>query len=76
MNRRGFVLAAASGMAFPLEMLAQAATRTIGYLSPRSAAVEREFLAAIRQGLSDTTAGPRKRSGSRSRPPFFCRRAG
>jgi putative tryptophan/tyrosine transport system substrate-binding protein len=42
-------------VAWPLAARAQLpAAQTIGYLSPRAANVEKEFLTAFRQGLSET----------------------
>jgi putative ABC transport system substrate-binding protein len=55
-NRRAFItLIAGVAAAWPLPARAQPpAVRTIGYLSPRAADVEKEFLTAFRQGLSET----------------------
>jgi len=56
MKRREFIkrLGGAAAM-WPMQVLAQPApVRTIGYLSPRAADVEKEFLTAFRQGLSET----------------------
>jgi putative ABC transport system substrate-binding protein len=56
MKRREFItLLGGAAAAWPLTGKAQGPeVRTIGYLSPRSADVEKEFLTAFRQGLSET----------------------
>jgi ABC-type uncharacterized transport system substrate-binding protein len=55
-KRREFMtLLGGATVAWPLAARAQQPTvRTIGYLSPRAAGVEKEFLTAFRQGLSET----------------------
>jgi putative ABC transport system substrate-binding protein len=54
--RREFImlLGGAACVSLPTAQAQQRAVRTIGYLSPRTAEVEKEFLAAFRQGLSET----------------------
>jgi putative ABC transport system substrate-binding protein len=55
MNRRQFITLLGSAAAWPLAARAQQpSVRTIGYLSPRAAHVEKEFLTAFRRGLSET----------------------
>jgi ABC-type uncharacterized transport system substrate-binding protein len=56
MRRREFItLLGGATAAWPFTARAQqAAIRTIGYMSPRAADVEKEFLVAFRQGLSET----------------------
>jgi ABC-type uncharacterized transport system substrate-binding protein len=56
MRRREFIsLLGGAAAGCPLTARAQRpAMRTIGYLSPRAADVEKEFLVAFRQGLSET----------------------
>jgi putative tryptophan/tyrosine transport system substrate-binding protein len=56
MRRREFMaLLGGTAAVWPLAARAQQeAVRTIGYLSPRAADVEKEFLTAFRQGLSET----------------------
>jgi putative tryptophan/tyrosine transport system substrate-binding protein len=55
-KRREFMtLLGGATVAWPLAARAQLpAAQTIGYLSPRAANVEKEFLTAFRQGLSET----------------------
>jgi putative tryptophan/tyrosine transport system substrate-binding protein len=55
-KRREFMtLLGGATVAWPLAARAQLlAVQTIGYLSPRAANVEKEFLTAFRQGLSET----------------------
>src|SRR5258708_15251448 len=56
MRRREFItLLGGAAVAWPIAARAQQPeVRTIGYLSPRAADVENEFLTALRQGLSET----------------------
>jgi ABC-type uncharacterized transport system substrate-binding protein len=55
MKRREFITLLGGAAIWPLTAQAQGPeVRTIGYLSPRSADVEKEFLTAFRQGLSET----------------------
>jgi ABC-type uncharacterized transport system substrate-binding protein len=55
MRRREFIALLGGAAAWPLAAQAQQPeARTIGYLSPRAADVETEFLTAFRQGLSET----------------------
>jgi putative tryptophan/tyrosine transport system substrate-binding protein len=55
MRRREFIALLGAAAAWPLPARAQPpAVRTIGYLSPRAADVEKDFLTAFRQGLSET----------------------
>jgi putative tryptophan/tyrosine transport system substrate-binding protein len=50
-KRREFITLIGGAAAWPLAARAQPpAVRTIGYLSPRAADVEKEFLTAFRQG--------------------------
>jgi putative ABC transport system substrate-binding protein len=54
-KRRKFITLLGSAAAWPLAARAQQpSVRTIGYLSPRAAHVEKEFLTAFRRGLSET----------------------
>ena len=79
-NRRAFItLIAGVAAAWPLPARAQSpAVRTIGYLSPRAADVEKEFLTAFRQGLSETRSRRGQKFDRRVplgrwsvRPPFY-----
>jgi putative tryptophan/tyrosine transport system substrate-binding protein len=55
MTRREFITLLGGAAAWPRVTHAQQpSVRTIGYLSPRAADVEKEFLTAFRQGLSET----------------------
>lgn len=56
MRRRAFItLLGGAAVSWPPNVRAQEpAMRTIGYLSPRSAEVETQFLAVFRRGLSET----------------------
>jgi putative tryptophan/tyrosine transport system substrate-binding protein len=54
-RRREFITLLGGAAIWPLTARAQVPeVRTIGYLSPRAADVEKEFRAAFRQGLSET----------------------
>jgi putative ABC transport system substrate-binding protein len=55
MKRRAFITLLGGTAAWPLAASGQQpSVRTIGYLSPRAAHVEKEFLTAFRRGLSET----------------------
>ena len=55
MRRREFIALLGGAATWPLAARAQQpSVQTIGYLSSRSADVEKEFLTAFRQGLSET----------------------
>jgi ABC-type uncharacterized transport system substrate-binding protein len=55
MGRRDFIVLLGGAAIWPLTARAQVPEiRTIGYLSPRASEVEKDFLTALRQGLSET----------------------